>query len=162
MKTISLFLFILISNLSYSQRFKEILKFQIETRAGGIVYGITESQVEAEHILADFQERNANTKYDISNFRPIYKYTTFPVESSNENPVENFKSLVGKSYKVLSAEDVIALDLMKKEGIDVGIDYYVKTRNANKEHTKKRLNSIYSNLHDFRIKKTNYLAASIY
>lgn len=158
MKKIVLATLLLISSLSYSQRFKEILKFQIETRAGGIVYGITENQAEAEYILLDFQERNKNTKYDISGFRPVYKYSMHPVKNANENPVENFKAIAGKNYKVLSAEDIIAIDTMKKEGIDAGIDYYVNARNSDPKLAKKRLNHIYSNLNNFRIKTNNYLA----
>ncbi len=160
MKNFTVLILLLISSLSYSQRFKEILKFQVETRAGGMVYGITESIEEAESILVDFQKRNADSKYDISSFNPIYKYTTYPIENSVENPVKKFKSLAGKNYKVLSHEDIIALDMIKKLGIDAGVDYYVKARNASTEYTIKRLNYIYSNLDNFRIKKTNYLAVN--
>ena len=97
------------------------------------------------------------TKYT----KPVYIYTTYPVENSNDNPVDEFKSIVRKSYKVLSAEDVMAIDLIKKEGVDTGIDYYVKARNANREQTANRLNIIFLKLDDYRIYKSKYLAANL-
>jgi len=130
MKKIILFGFLLYSSLSYSQRFKEVTMWQIETRAGGVVFGISESKEDAEYIMTDFQTRNANSKYDISDFSPHYKYTTYSVEKSNDKPVDEFKEVATKSYKVLSAEDIQSFNIAKKEGLQKGIDHYIKTRNV--------------------------------
>ena len=149
---------LLISSLSYSQRFKEALMWQIETQAGGIVFGISENKEDAEYIMQDFQVRNANSKYDISDFRPYYKYTTYSVEKSHVKPVDEFKQIAKKPYKVLSAEDIQSFNIAKKEGLEKGIDYYSKSRNVKRSFAASRIKNIVHEFDKYIIKSNNYLA----
>ena len=101
-----------------AQRFEEVVLWQVETRSEGLVFGISKSKSNAKRIIEDFQERNADSKYDISDYNPKFKYTTFPVKSRSESPINNFIALVGKPYKVLSHDDVRSLEIIDEQNFE--------------------------------------------
>ena len=144
-----------------AQRFKEILKWEVETKAGGIVFGISETEEDANYIMQDFQKRNAGSKYEIKQSIPKYKYTTLNVKNSNEDLVASFKSVAGKAYKVLSAEDIESLKLVKSSSFKNAVVYYVTTRNTSEKYAEDRLKNLTDNLEKYRIKSSKYLASRI-
>ena len=105
MKNFTLLLIVLASFNANAQRFKEICMWEVTTEAGGIVFGISETEEEANLIMQDFQKRNTGTKNTIIAAVPTYKYTTVNVANHSDNPVEGFKAAAGKSHTFLSAED---------------------------------------------------------
>ena len=153
MKKILIVFLLLISNLGYSQRFKEVLMWQIETRAGGVLFGISDNQKDAELIIEDFQKRNADSKYDVSNYHPRFKYSSISVEKAHEQPVEDFKTIAKKAYKVLSAEDVKSMDIARKNGLEKGIDYYTQTRNVKRYYASRRISDLMNNYDKYIIKR---------
>jgi len=155
MKQKILYIFLLISVISYSQRFKEVLKWQVETRSGGLVFGISETKLDAELIINDFQRRNANSKYDISFHKPYYKYVTISVKNTNETPVDKFKFLAKKPYKVISFEDIKSIDIAKEQGLIIASEYYSKTKHVNNIAAISRINYLINNFDIYRIKNTN-------
>lgn len=151
MKKIILLLVLLTSFIANAQRFKEVLKWEIETQAGGIVFGVSETKEDANYIMKDFQKRNAGTKYEIKESIPKFKYATINVKKTSDNPVEVFKAVAGKAYKVLSAEDIVSMEIIKKSNLANAVVYYVTTRNTTKKYAENRLKNIYGNLERFRI-----------
>ena len=152
---------IFITNLQcFAQRFQEIVLWQIETKAEGLVFGISKSIKDAEFIIDDFQKRNAGSKYDLSLSEPDFKYSTIAVKTRNENPVENFRTLAGKLYKVLSKEDIKSVEIAKESDISSGISYYVNTRNANWDFSSKRITDLVNNYEKYRINNSRGVIAS--
>ncbi len=128
-----------------AQRFKEVLKWQVETVSGGLVFGIAKDKSEATAILNDFEERNKDTKYDISGNKRIFTYATLPIESKHENPIDLFKDSTKRGYKVLSAEDIKALSIIKRKNFNAGIEYYINARNADRDFATARFNDLQTN-----------------
>ncbi|WP_010521119.1 hypothetical protein [Aquimarina agarivorans] len=128
-----------------AQRFKEVLKWQVETISGGLVFGISENKEKANQLLNDFQNRNLETKYDISGEKRIFTYATLPIENKHDNPIELFKDITKKGYKVISAEDIKALSIIEKKNFKAGVDYYINARNADKDYTIARFNDLQLN-----------------
>lgn len=151
-KSLAIIILIMTSTVGFSQRFKEVVLWQIETSAGGLLFGISESKNKAEITIKNFQKRNAGNKYDISSFEPIFKYTTLPVESRNENPVNKFKALAGKNYKVLSKEDLKSIDIAEVKGMRSAVSYYVKKRGSSWDFARKRIKDLKTKYDEFRIK----------
>lgn len=152
---------LLFSFASNAQRYREIVMWQVETRMGGLLFGISETKDGADAVMFDFQRRNADSKYDITSHPAKYKFTTVPVKDLNENPVEQFKLLAkGKPYKVLSAEDIKGIEIAKRKGLDAGVDYYVDVRGADRDFVKNRLKGIMTNLDAYRIQSDTYLATT--
>ena len=144
--------FLLFSFASNAQRFREVVKWEVETRIGGLLFGISETKDGADVVMRDFQKRNADSKYDITSHPAKYKFTTVSVDDADENPVDNFKSHTsGKAYKVLSAEDIKSVDIAKRKGLDAGIEYYVGARGADRNFVKNRLNKLLNNFEEYRI-----------
>ena len=161
MKKIILLLLLVISYNINAQRFKEVLKWEVETKAGGIVFGISETEEEANYIMQDFQKRNTGSKYEIIQSIPKYKYTTISVKNSNDDLVEAFTIAAGKPYKVLSAEDIESLELIKSSSFKDAVAYYVATRNTSEKYATDRLKNLNDNLEKYRIQSPKYLASSI-
>ncbi len=128
-----------------AQRFKEVLKWQVKTESGGLVFGIAEDKNDATAILNDFQERNKDTKYDIAGSERIFTYATLPIENKHENPIDLFKDITKRGYKVLSAEDLKALHIIKKKNFNAGIEYYINARNADRDFTTARFSDLQEN-----------------
>lgn len=144
-----------------SKSYQKFVLWEVETRIDGLLFGVAATKDEADQIMADFQKRNANSKYDISRYPAKYKITTVSVQNSNDNPIDIFKSHTkGKLYKVLSAEDIKGLEIAKNKGLNAGVDYYVNVRGADRNFVVKRLKGIITNLDKFRIESSGYLAAS--
>ena len=165
MKKATLITMLLLLSFSINaQRNIEIVKYEVETRLGGLLFGIAETKDGADAVMLDFQKRNKGSKYDISDHPVKYKFTTVPVKSFDNahNPVTKFKYYAGKAYKVLSAEDIKGVDIAKRKGIDAGVDYYVEVRGAERGFVEDRLKNILIHLDEFRIKppQDRYLAVS--
>lgn len=152
MKNFILFIAILFSVAAHAQRFEEVVLWQVETRAKGLVFGISKSKSNAERIIEDFQDRNADSKYDISAFSPIFKYTTFPVKNRSESPINNFIAMVGKPYKVLSYDDLKSLEIIEEQNFEQGVLYYMNARDAEKKYVTNRLQKLVTNYEKYRIK----------
>ncbi|WP_010182529.1 hypothetical protein [Aquimarina agarilytica] len=128
-----------------AQRYREVLKWKVKTASGGMVFGISNDKTEANTILDDFQERNLDTKYDISKGHRIFTYATLPVESKHENPIDRFNNITKRGYKVLSAEDLKALSIIETKNFNAGVKYYVNARNADIKYATARFNDLQTN-----------------
>ncbi len=147
---------------SESKSFQKVVLWEVETRIDGLLFGVSSTKDEADEIMADFQKRNANSKYDISRYPARYKFTTVSVKNQGDNPVDVFKSYTkGKQYKVLSAEDLKSIEIAKNEGLDAGVDFYVDARGADRGFVTKRLKDIMTNFDEYRIQTSKYLAATV-
>lgn len=147
---------------SKSKSFQKVVLWEVETRIDGLLFGVSSTKDEADEIMADFQKRNANSKYDISRYPARYKFTTVSVKNQSNNPIDVFKSYTkGKQYKVLSAEDLKSLEIAKNEGLDAGVDFYVNARGADRSFVVKRLKSIMTDFDEYRIQSSKYLAATV-
>lgn len=141
--------------------YQEIVLWEVETRIDGLLFGIAKTKDEADAVMADFQKRNANSKYDISRYPAKYKFITVQINDLNENPINKFKSYAGKAYKVLSVEDLKGIEIAKRKGLEAGVNYYVDIRGADRSFATKRLKGIMKNLDAYRIQSSGYLASTV-
>ena len=151
MKKITFFLlFLIITSYSFGQRHREVVKFEAKTVSGGLVFGVAYTENEADIILDDFQQRNEGSKYDIAESRRLYKHTTLQIKDRTEDPVKTFRYLCDKTYKVLSAEDVKALELIEKKGFRTAVSYYMDARQAEEKFVVNRFSDLTANFSKFR------------
>ncbi len=125
-------IFLLFGFSIHAQRNQEIVMWEVETRQAGILFGICETKDGADVVMFNFQKRNKNSDYDISDHPAKYKFTTVPVKSFDDNPVDNFKSqLGGKSYKIFPKNSIEGFENAKLKGNDALITYYLNTNKTN-------------------------------
>lgn len=135
-------MFLLISINALGQRFTEVVKWEGYTKNDGKVVGISPSKDEANQIMLDFNERNKDSDYEIVGMN--FKYSTIPLERKGEDIFNTFRSEAYKGYKVLSKEDVIALQIIDEGDLGAGVKYYVSEKvNEEEEVVKRRLKNLY-------------------
>ena len=134
----------------------EIVLWEVKTRAEGLLFGIATSKDEADAIMVDFQERNADGKYDISDYPAKYEVT----ESHDLSSVTKFQNLVGKPYLVISIDDIRSLEIIRSRGFDEAVDYYMDTRGGDRAFVTKRLAYMYSGLEKYRILNNSQFMAN--
>ena len=150
MKKIMFVLLFLTTALTFGQRHRELVKFEAKTSSGGLLFGVAYTQNEANIIMDDFQERNFGSKYDIAEAERLFRYTTLQIQNKTEDPVKTFRYLCGKTYKVLSAEDLMALELIDKKSFKTAVTYYMHARQAEEEFVVHRFADLTANFSKFR------------
>ncbi len=149
-KNITFLLLFLLTFLAFGQRHRELVKFEAKTSSGGLVFGVAYTKSEANTILNDFQKRNKGSKYDISKAEKMFRYTTLQIKNKYEDPVKTFRGLSRKHYKVLSAEDLKALELIDKKSFTSAVNYYMNARQAEKDFVINRFANLTVNFSKFR------------
>ena len=135
-----------------AQRYKEIIKWEVPTKTGGILFGISHSKADAKYIIEDFKERNKRTKYDITDYQPVYMFTTIKVENYNDDPVKIFKKLTqNKGYRVFAKEDLESLTILKKSDLQTAAKHYSKSRNVSLDYALNRVTEISTLYTEYRI-----------
>jgi len=120
----------------YAQRYYEVCSWEVETKQGGLLFGISDTKDGADIIIYNFQQHNEGTVHDIS-YHPVkYKFTIYPADKIDGNPVTNFQNYATKSCTVLSGDVIRLTEIDKKEGIDLSLDYYLKIRDDNRDFVK--------------------------
>ncbi len=152
MKRFILLLFLLGCVQAHSQRFKEIIKWEVPTKSGGVLFGISHNKAEAILIIKDFKKRNKNTKYDITNYQPVYMFTTIKVKNYSDDPVKTFKLITqNKGYRVFAKEDLQALSVLKKKDLNAAAHHYSRSRNVSLDYAINRVVEISTKYTPYRI-----------
>ena len=144
-----------------AQRYKEIIKWEVPTKSGGLLFGISHNKGEAKYIIEDFKRRNKKTKYDITNYQPVYMFSTIKVKNYSDDPVKIFKNITNnKGYKVFGKEDLDALNLLNRSNLITAANQYANTKKVSLDYAINRITQIKNLYTDYRILSKYYNSIS--
>ena len=115
-----------------SQRYAEVVKWEANAINGGKFFGITKTKKEAERIVNDIIIRNEKFKYAV--IEKKFRYASIKLEFKGEDPIETFKSFLGKrSYIVLTPTENKALEILMNGSLNDAVQFYKKAENIQLE-----------------------------
>ena len=126
MKNLVLILFCLTATQVFSQRFREIVKWEINTVNGGRIIGASISEDSADRVVKDFAFRNKGKKYGFKSFQKTY--TTIQVGRNAKDPLKDLKNSSKRGYLVLTPKQVGILSRYQNQ--TVGKTAYAFTKNS--------------------------------
>ena len=115
MKKLLLLVFCLMATHLFSQRFREIVKWEIATENGGRIIGASINEAEANRVITDFAQRNKGKKYSLLNFKKMH--TTVPVVKKTDNPIQDIVDNTKRGYIVVSPAQAIVLKEKEKNNV---------------------------------------------
>jgi len=125
-----------------AQRFQEVVQWETKTISNGLVFGIAPSVAIAQNVVVDFEKRNRNTrKYAINLSNVRYVYTTYQIRQGEDSCLD-FLHLSEKAYKVISKEDIEALNIYQNQGVNKAVSYLQKQKKTNLKYTHNRILSL--------------------
>lgn len=131
-----------LAQLTYSQNDTYFIKWEGVSKEGHVIYGVSYTKEEAQFVIDDFNERNANTKYKIV-FQFLKKRTT-----NDEHLVRKFHDVYPKKYRVLRALENTALHIFKIGNFEKAVDFITENSDKAKAEAEKYM---YTLLKEFRV-----------
>lgn len=120
-----------------------------------VVFGIAPSYDTAMSIISSFGRRNQSNKFRFNNYS--YSVTiikTFIPGKEKEDIYKTFYRIGSKDYKILSKDELFALDIFSNFDREKGIHYFQKLKNINPIIAEKRLETLLRVSNKYRIQNT--------
>lgn len=148
MKQLLLVIFFTITSALLAQKKSSYyIKWEGVSKEGHIIYGVAYTKEEAQFVIDDFNERNANTKYKIV-YQTLKKRTT-----NNAGLVRGFYEAYPKKYRVLRQLDLASLHIFQVSSFEKAVAFLKKHMDADNLETEKYLHQLLKEYQLYRLEE---------